>query len=91
MSQNDISLITWIDAHAGNEGGWYGLDPDDKSEYINQTVGFVVHESDGGKPNHMTIAQSISQEGLYDHVIHIPAIMVRTVTFHKPYTKGLTV
>jgi hypothetical protein len=92
MEKNDqIVLVHWIDAHAGDEGGWHGLDPDDNSDYINRTVGFLIPCTEGGKQNHVTIGQSISQEGLYDHVIHIPVIMVRTITHYQPFTKDLTV
>lgn len=86
-----VVIVRWIDAHAGDEGGWHGLDPDDKDEYINQTAGFLIATSDGGKPNHVTIGQSISQEGLYDHVIHIPIIMVKTIEFQQAWTKDLPV
>lgn len=87
----EIIMVQWIDAHAGDEGGWHGLDPDDKDEYINRTVGFLIPTGEGGKPNHVTIGQSISQEGLFDHVIHIPLIMVKSMTFYQPWTKDLTV
>lgn len=87
----EIIMVQWIDAHAGDEGGWHGLDPDDKDDYINRTVGFLIPTAEGGKPNHVTIGQSISQEGLFDHVIHIPLIMVKSMTFYQPWTKDLTV
>ena len=91
MDKNEeVVTVCWIDAHAGDEGGWHGLDPEDQDEYINRTVGFLIPASEGGKLNHVSIAQSISQEGLYDHVIHIPLIMVKTMAFMKPWTKDLT-
>jgi hypothetical protein len=34
----------------------------------------------------MTIAQSKSPDDFFDHVIHIPQGMVRTVTFLQPFT-----
>ena len=78
-------LVLWADAHAG-EGHWDTLDPDDKDEHIVHTCGILVSEIDGGKPNHMTIAQSKSPDDYFDHVIHIPQGMVRTVTFLQPFT-----
>ncbi len=86
----NVVLVSWIDAHAGSQGGWEGLDPDDQSEYINQTVGFLITDDNGGKANHVTIAQSLSPEELVDHVIHIPKVMVRSLTFYQQFTKDLT-
>lgn len=67
--------ISWADAHAG-AGHWSELDDDD-DEHIVKTCGFLISVSDGGKPNHLTIAQSYTPDGFYDHVIYIPVGMVR--------------
>ncbi len=91
MSDQDdhqFVLIVWADAHAG-EGHWDTLDPEDKEEHLVQTVGMLISENDGGKPNHSTIAQSKSPDGFYDHVIHIPRGMVRSVVFLQRFTKPL--
>jgi hypothetical protein len=87
-NDHQFVLIVWADAHAG-EGHWDTLDPDDKDEHLVRTVGMLVSEQDGGKPNHLTIAQSKSPDGFYDHVIHIPVAMRRSVTFLTPFTKPI--
>ena len=84
-AEHQYVLLVWADAHAG-EGHWDTLDPDDKDEHLVTTCGMLITEADGGKPKHLTIAQSKSPDGFFDHVIHIPQGMVRTITFLKPYT-----
>lgn len=78
MLEHEFVLVVWADAHSG-AGSWSALDCDDKSEFLNQSVGMLVTEEQGGKPNHVTIAQSITQEGDYDHVLYILNSMVRLI------------
>ena len=85
----EMVSITWADAHAG-EGHWSLLEETDTGEHIVQTVGFLIPTSEGGKPEHMTIAQSMSPDGFVDHVIFIPVAMTRSVTFLTPRTNPLT-
>lgn len=80
-------LVKWADAHAG-PGHWSELD-DDTDEHIVVTVGIQISEDDGGKPGHLTIAQSKSPDDFVDHVIYIPTGMVRTIEFLQPFTKPL--
>ncbi len=87
-NEHQFVLIVWADAHAG-EGHWDTLDPDDKDEHLVATVGMLVAEQDGGKPKHLTVAQSKSPDGFFDHVIHIPSAMMRSVTFLTPFTKPI--
>ena len=79
-NEHQLVLVVWADAHQG-EGHWATLDEEDKEEHLIQTVGMLIAEDDGGKPKHCTVAQSKSPDGFYDHVIHIPTGMVRSVTF----------
>jgi hypothetical protein len=83
-------LVKWADAHAGS-GHWDELDTDDMDEHIVVTVGVLVTQDEGGKPKHLTVAQSKSPDGFYDHVIYIPQGMVRTVTFLQPFTTEISV
>jgi len=76
MSGYEPIVILWADAHAG-DGHWATLDEDDTGEHIVTTAGFIIHDDDGGKENHFTIAQSVSPDGFVDHVIHIPKAMMR--------------
>ncbi len=88
MSNPQYVLIKWADAHAG-PGHWGELD-DDHNEHIVVTCGIHVSEQDGGKPGHITVAQSKTPDDFYDHVIYIPTGMMRTIEFLEPYTKPLT-
>lgn len=88
QSDHQMVLIVWADAHQG-EGHWATLDETDQDEHLIQTVGMLIAEDDGGKPKHATVAQSKSPDGFYDHVIHIPTGMVRTVTFLSRFTQPL--
>ena len=80
MPEHEFVLVVWADAHSG-AGSWSALDTDDKTEFLNQSVGMLVTEEQGGKPNHVTIAQSITQEGDYDHVLYILNSMVRHISY----------
>lgn len=73
----DIVLVEWADAHAG-PGHWGDLD-EDTGEHIVRTAGFLVTEEMGGKKLHITIAQSHTPDGFYDHVIYIPSGMMRSI------------
>jgi len=90
QSKYERVTILWADAHAG-DGHWATLDEGDQEEHIVTTSGYLIPTLEGGKPNHYTIAQSISPDEFVDHVIHIPAAMMRSVTFLTPLTKGLTI
>jgi len=87
-NEHQLVLIVWADAHQG-EGHWATLDEDDKEEHLVQTVGMLISTDAGGKPNHATIAQSKSPDEFYDHIIHIPNGMVRSVTFLQKFTPPL--
>lgn len=78
MPKHEFVLVVWADAHSG-AGSWSALDTDDKDEFLNETVGMLVTEEQGGKPNHVTVAQSVTQEGDYDHVLYILNSMVRGI------------
>lgn len=88
-SKYERITILWADAHAG-DGHWATLDEEDQDEHIVATCGYLIPPSEGGKPNHYTIAQSVSPDEFVDHVIHIPIGMMRSVTFLTPATKDLT-
>lgn len=77
-TQTEIVLVEWADAHAG-PGHWSDLD-EDTGEHIVRTSGFLITEEMGGKKLHLTIAQSQTPDGFYDHVIYIPTGMIRTVS-----------
>jgi len=75
-------VVEWIDAHADPSGGWQT--ETDQRAYVVTSVGWLMPEDDGGKPGHVTLAQSIGRmEGdapeAYDHVLHLPRDMVRSI------------
>ena len=70
---NKLILVIWHDAHADSSGTWVEKENIGSNPYIVETCGFLI---EGVKPNHVTIAQTISHDGMYDHIIHIPDAMV---------------
>ena len=74
-----LVFVVWADAHAG-AGHWAELD-EDSDEHLVKTCGFLISPEEGGKVNHVTIAQSHSPDGFYDHVIYIPTGMVRNLEY----------
>jgi hypothetical protein len=87
LTQNDASIVEiyWADAHAG-EGRWGDLEETDSGEHIVRTCGYMIDEEHGGKKLHVTIAQSFTPDGFYDHVIYIPVGMVRQIIKHQPHS-----
>ncbi len=87
-NQYPMVVVKWADAHSG-PGHWSELDPDDRDEYIVSTIGFVIDTTKGGKPGHVTVAQSYTPDDDFDHVLHIPSQMVRTMQYLQPFTRDL--
>lgn len=67
--------VTWRDAHSG-VNTWTQPSEIDPEPCIVRTSGFLLSEADGGKPDHVTVFQSITPDGDVDHVLHIPVKMV---------------
>ena len=75
----DMVLVKWADAHSP-ESGWTFLSHlEDTGEFIVETMGWLLTEDDGGKTDHITVAQSIGPDDAADHIIHIPKGMVRKI------------
>lgn len=89
-NEHDIVAVLWADAHAG-AGHWAELDTEDLGEHLVLSVGLLVNEDHGGKPNHITLAQSKTPDEFYDHVLYIPTGMVREMKTLQDWTKGLTI
>lgn len=81
----DTVEVVWADAHAG-AGHWAELEDADTGEHLVQTCGYLIDETNGGKKLHITVAQSSTPDGFYDHVIYIPTGMVRKMTILRAYT-----
>ena len=74
-----VVIVEWIDAHQGTDS-WTFVSDLDTDERVIHTVGFLLSLDDGGKPNHVTLLQSIDEEQeMVDNVLHIPVGMVRVM------------
>ena len=75
-----VALVRWHDAHA-DVTGWGSLaGPHDRDPYQIVTFGILLDKKTGRKPGHVSVAQSLSQEGFIDSVLHVPKAMVVDVT-----------
>jgi hypothetical protein len=75
-----VAVVRWLDAHA-DVSGWASIrGPHDRDPYEIVTVGLLLKRKEGRKPRHVSIAQSLSQEGFIDSVLHVPKAMVVDVT-----------
>jgi hypothetical protein len=70
-------LVIWHDAHSGSES-WINIKDLDKEPAIVDTVGFILPTAEGGKPGHITVFQSRTEDAI-DHVLHIPHGMVQRI------------
>ena len=71
-----LCYITWHDAHADawqwTEISEVGTD----GPYVVLSAGWLLEDDNGGKPGHVSIAQSFTCDEHVDSVIHIPQAMV---------------
>ena len=72
-----VVLVTWHDAHSGAES-WIAIKELDLEPAEVESVGFLLTEDDGGKPDHLTLFQSRIGDEI-DHVLHIPVGMVQKI------------
>jgi hypothetical protein len=70
-----VVLVTWHDAHSGAES-WIAIKELDLEPAEVESVGYLLTEAEGGKPNHITLFQSRIGDSI-DHVLHIPVGMVQ--------------
>lgn len=76
-------FVKWMDAHSGDTT-WHELD--DVEPYVVESCGFLVPETEGGKPGHVTVVQSITPDEQMDHVLYIPQGMVQSLQYLAPFT-----
>ena len=77
--------VVWRDAHADRSGTWIQPADMDSDPYTVASVGWLV----APKPDHLSIAQSVSDDGALDHVLHIPTGWTLTVTTLIAQLEGL--
>jgi hypothetical protein len=78
------AFVIWHDAHQGSST-WTHLEDihTDRDPYVVTSVGFLLEEKVGGKPGHVSLVQSWSEDDALDSVLHIPTAMVQYVYFLK--------
>jgi hypothetical protein len=75
--------IVWHDAHAGTET-WVDLHTHkDVDPYVVRSTGWLLTDDLGGKPGHISIAQSWSDDDAVDSILHIPLAMVQEIVYLK--------
>jgi hypothetical protein len=72
-----VVLVTWHDAHSGAES-WIAIKELDLEPAEVESVGYLLNEAEGGKPQHITLFQSRIGDSI-DHVLHIPVGMVQKI------------
>jgi len=73
-----VVIVTWTDAHAATET-WTALDNIDQDPCMVVSCGFLLAVEQGGKPDHVTIYQSKTDNDDVDGVLCIPVAMVKTL------------
>ncbi len=68
-------LVTWLDAHAASDGRC-SVDDVDASSCRVETVGWLIPDVKAG---HVTVAQSVADDGDLYHVFCVPVGMVVSV------------
>lgn len=72
-------LVIWHDASSEVEG-WTHIADLDRNPTVVETVGILLTEHEGGRPDHVSIYQSrIRDTDQIDSVIHIPQGMVQQI------------
>ncbi len=67
-------LVKWLDAHDEGET-WIHHDEIEKGPCVVTSIGFLI----SGKPKHHTLAQSFTEDDMYNNIIYIPDGMVISV------------
>jgi hypothetical protein len=73
------AYVRWSDAHADGTGSWLRIEDIEDEPYVVRSTGFVLDEV---KKGHISIAQSLgAEEGVVDHVLHIPVGMILSIQY----------
>jgi hypothetical protein len=75
-SRDCIWLVEWDDAHADRSGGWVIPADIEFHPYHVVSVGWRL-EVDA---DHVSLVQSLGDDGACDHVLHVPLGMVRNIS-----------
>jgi hypothetical protein len=70
-------IVTWHDAHSDRVGqSWIQRDDMDDDPYVVTSAGFLL---DPPKTGHVSVVQSVGDDGCMDHILHIPNGMIIAV------------
>ncbi len=75
MTERSRVLVVWHDAHSHTE--WCDITDIGDEPYVVNTVGWLLPDA---KPNHVVVAQSVSDDDSLDSVLSIPVGMVQSLT-----------
>lgn len=75
MISLNIAVVVWKDAH-GDGATWQPYDATDPDPCLVTSVGYLLPKNHGGKPGHITVAQSTIRDEYVDSLLHIPRRMV---------------
>lgn len=72
----EYAIVVWSDAHADGDS-WQEFTATDQAPCLVTSAGFVLPKRRGGKPKHLTLAQSVIGDEYVGSLLHIPRSMVR--------------
>jgi hypothetical protein len=84
MSEHAIVSVVWLDAHAASDG-WFDIDDLDVEPCSVTTIGWLIADA---KPDHVTVAQSLADDGELYAVFCIPIGMVKQVVVLSPMSEN---
>lgn len=84
MSEHAIISVVWLDAHAASEG-WFDIADLDVEPCSVVTVGWLIADA---KPDHVTVAQSLADDGECYGLFCIPIGMVQKVVVLSPMSEN---
>jgi len=70
--KHSIIMVTWHDAHSIGDT-WMAM-PVESEPCIVQSIGWLIPDA---KPDYVVLAQSYTNEDMYDHLLAIPVGMIK--------------
>lgn len=71
-------MLTWMDAHAATSA-WTPIDEIGQDPCIVTSCGYMLSVENGGKPEHITLYQSKTDNDDVDGVLCVPVAMVKKI------------
>lgn len=76
QSSHKVCYIKWRDAFTETDE-WHSSDTMTADDYVCETIGFLIDDNNS-KTNYISIAGTVTAEGMYASIINIPKAMVIT-------------